>query len=85
MVLLMLMHRPRDESPAPKRPSSERLQRAPCLVRRRSTRVWLGWSSIEHARVRCERVMMIAATADDGRKDRDARAMLAGWLRIYSR
>jgi hypothetical protein len=74
----MLMHRPRDESPAPKRPRSEKLQRAPRLVRRRSTRAWLGRGSIEHARVRCERVMTIAATADDGREDRDVRALLAG-------
>jgi hypothetical protein len=80
---MMLMHRPRDESPAPKRPGSERLQRAPRLVRRRSTRAWLGRGSIEDTRVQVERVMTIAIAADDGREDRDVRVLLAGWLRTF--
>lgn len=84
MVLDLLMHRPRDASPAPKRPSSQRLQRAPRLVRRRSTRAWFGRGSIENAHVHREHVMTIAAAADDGREDRDVRAWPAGLLRIYS-
>jgi hypothetical protein len=39
--------------------------------------------SIEEAHVHCEHVMTIAAAADNGREDHDARAMLAGLLRIY--
>ena len=64
-------------------PAVAELQRAPCSVRRCSTRAWLGGTrSKAHARMDVH-VMTIALASDDGRDDRDVRTVFVGWLRIF--